>query len=310
MPGSNSVNRHVKFSWLHESNKLGAKWKVPLLESGTVVESPVARGDMTLLLSFIQSIANFRYYLCRSVSPPPQGENNWTGLDNLKRNARGLIKHFSIHLYELGHDSKGFRVPKRETDYLVPSCQPIVGGESQSYVIDIVNESPQPVYPYLFYFDPCSYEIQVRLHDAYIATHVFFQLWNQGKVLPGAQEAKDKKSNKLMIGFGDGDGHPIRFAPGETVFLKLFVSTESWGNVQLMEQTGVSELKLRAKKPVDPVVTDFADAFLFKLLFKLNSVYTISNFTRSSAIRIERVVDPTYKLMSRAILEPKRARSR
>ena len=304
-----SENSHVELSWVPESNNLGAKWKVPLLESDTVVRLPVARGDMSRVLSVIQSIGNFRYHFCRSFSSPPQDENNtssdyqsygplswlfqvslpyirnlfsttsyesesnsWTGFDNLKRDVHGRIRHFSIHLYGLERDSENFRFPKRETDYLVPSCQPIVGGESRFYGIEVVNESSRPVFPYLFCFDPCSYEIQVRLHDAYIPTHVFFQLWNQaatdsGDVLPGAQEAKDKKSNKFTIGFGEGGGNPITFTPGETIFLKLFASTESWGNVQFMEQSAVSEgFESRAKRIQDPVGTDFADAFLFKVV--------------------------------------------
>ena len=256
-PENNSNTADVELSWVPDSENLGAKWKAPLLASDAMVELPVARGDMTRLLSVIRSISNFRSHFYRSVSSLQrhwQVENNassnrqpyrpkwsswvpgpilnlfgnvsyesesslWTGFDNLERSAQGLIKKFGIHLYELEHDSDGFRVPKRETDYLVPSCSPIAGGKSRFYGIEVVNHSFHDVFAYLFYFNPRSYEIEVRLHDAYIALHSIFQLWSglDDAFLPGVQGAgAEGMINKLMIGFGEGGGYPLHITPGET----------------------------------------------------------------------------------------------
>ena len=109
------------------------------------------------LPSILDAISQFRYHLERNRSNDflqPVSEH-------LEDDTAGMV---TLQLYRLKRTEAGFRVPDRDNgDLFRANVARLKAEEGVKYGIEITNHSPHDLFPYLFYFDPSDYSIQVCL---------------------------------------------------------------------------------------------------------------------------------------------------
>jgi hypothetical protein len=101
----------------------------------------------------LNAIAHFKHHLGRHHGADP--------LWKVSRNAYDPLKGVTMELYRLTRNA-GFRVPDPSFgNLLIDNKASLPQDNEAEYGIAIINRSEHSLYPYLFYFDPSDYRIEV-----------------------------------------------------------------------------------------------------------------------------------------------------
>lgn len=74
----------------------------------------------------------------------------------------GQLDQVALKMYRLNGTYGLFKPDEAETDLFIENKVMLLHEENARYGFAITNETPYPLFPYLFYFDPASYSIDVR----------------------------------------------------------------------------------------------------------------------------------------------------
>ncbi|KAJ6622316.1 caspase domain-containing protein [Mycena sp. CBHHK59/15] len=161
--------------------------------------------DLTDCLPFIlNGIAHFHYHLGRQMPSATR-----------LLQAPLISPHVALEMYRLDRRHRnGATKPDKNNLFKKNIARLSIDNVSWKYGIKIVNKSDYGLYPYLFYFDPSDYCINLLYQPPFTATTPPLE--------PGGF---------VTIGYGGAGGEPLQFqAPGgasDACFLKLIVSTQN-----------------------------------------------------------------------------------
>ena len=113
------------------------------------------------------------------------------------------------------------------------------------YGLHVTNHSGRHLFPYLVYFDPSDYSIQVRswcLHSAfaYLVNQAWYHPPAETMAAPLPARHKDNRPSELTVGYGEAGAEAFQFTladelPADVGFLRLFVST-TYVDLSALEQ--------------------------------------------------------------------------
>ena len=122
-----------------------------------VIEAKLPQHELTRLPFILDGIALFRYHLLRFAGDQHMQMDGDTGSSVVTDG----IEDVKMHLYRLGLPSLGYRKPISESLFKDSNHAHLLSSEDARYGLKIENYRPQSFFPYLFYFDPSDYSIQV-----------------------------------------------------------------------------------------------------------------------------------------------------
>ena len=189
------------------------------------IQVSLPEGELHRMPFILDDIALFRYHLLRSHGATKMIQD--IGSSVITDGEDGRVE---MHLYRLSEwQGLGGRKPIGETLF-VGNCARTRSSEKERYGIKITNHTRYNFYPYLFYFDPSDYSIQVssRIFPSKLI------ILPQAMSCPYSSQANAPlralqydKPGQVTVGYGLGGGDPIQLTCGDipdTGFFKLFVS--------------------------------------------------------------------------------------
>jgi hypothetical protein len=144
------------------------------------------------------------------------------------------------------------------------------------YGLTVENHSDRELFPYLTYFDPSKYSIQVMplgLYRVRCFANSILQSWyhppSESMSAPLAARHEDGTPSKLPVGYGAAGGQAIEFllsggVTSDVGFLKLFVST-TYVDMTNIQQTSPLLAAREGPRMVKPPAQPIWDAWTYVL---------------------------------------------
>jgi len=196
------------------------------------------------LSDVLKGVSHFNFHLSRGNNKNPLKQDVEIVMHRLTQSNPDQISEEAI--YMPGRDTSMPLALGRENIVFAASG---ANGDHDSafYGLSVTNNSGRHLFPYLVYFDPSDYSIQVRpwyLYDVTCFAYFVNQLWyhppaeTMAAPLPGRH--KDNAPSELKVGYGEADVDAFQFTLADGIladvgFLRLFVST-TYVDMSVLEQ--------------------------------------------------------------------------
>ncbi|KAJ7286518.1 caspase domain-containing protein [Mycena rebaudengoi] len=187
------------------------------------------------LPSALDAVANFNYFLVKHNGSAPFG------------------KEVALEMYSLSGE-QGYRIPDQKVGNMVVENEVQFRlDRNAKYGFAIANHSKYDLFPYLFYFDPATYNIGAWYLPA------------SRTMLAPLPAPNGAEPTRVTVGYGAGGGYAFQFAlpaglRSDTGFLKLFVST-TYMDLTQIEQAGATEAAGTRRPRVEAVDAELWDAW-------------------------------------------------
>jgi hypothetical protein len=185
------------------------------------------------LSDVLKGVSHFNFHLSRGNIGQPLKQLIEVVLHPLTQGNPDQISEEAIYIPN-GHTGIPLAVDRENIVFAASEAN---GDHDQFYGLSVTNNSGRHLFPYLVYFDPSDYSIQVRSSCLYSVT-CFAYLVNQSWYHPPAEtiaaplpaRRNDSRPSELKVGYGQADVDAFQFTladgiPEDVGFLRLFVST-------------------------------------------------------------------------------------
>jgi hypothetical protein len=149
------------------------------------------------------------------------------------------------------------------------------GDHDLFYGLSVTNNSSRHLFPYLLYFDPSDYSIQVRswyFYDVTCFAYLVNQLWYhppaETMAAPLPPRHKNNEPSELRVGYEEADVEAFQFTladgiPADVGFLRLFVSTTYVDMLFLEQQSPFLVARGGRGRIYNPPSMDIWDAWTY-----------------------------------------------
>ena len=138
----------------------------------------------------LNAIAHFNHHLGRHCGNDP--------LREVLRDDYDPLRNVTMKMYRLTTNSAGFRAPDA-TNLLTDNVARLELDENAEYGFAIFNYSEHDLFPYLFYFDPSDYSIQVRSSSVFVDSCQTHNIISHGTYLQLAQWTRRCNTSKSRV---------------------------------------------------------------------------------------------------------------
>jgi hypothetical protein len=185
------------------------------------------------LSDVIRGVAHFNFHLSRRNIANPLEKEVEVVLHRLTQSNPEQIKEESIYVPDGLLDMR-LALDRENTVFIPKKAAMASNSDRVFYGLTIKNNSGRNLFPYLIYFDPSDYSIQVRpscLHSIACYADPVTQSWYHPPcdTMAAPLSRRGDKSSELPVGYGSGNkALAFTLADGVTAdvgFMKLFVST-------------------------------------------------------------------------------------
>jgi len=195
------------------------------------------------LSDVMRGVAHFNFHLSRRNIANPLEKEVEVVLHRLTQSNPEQIKEEPIYVPDGLLDMR-LALDRENTVFIPKKATMAYNSNRVFYGLTIKNNSGRNLFPYLVYFDPSDYSIQVKplcLHNVTRYADPITQSWYHppSDTMAAPLARRGDKSSELPVGYGSGDkALTFTLADGVTAdvgFVKLFVST-SYLDMTALEQ--------------------------------------------------------------------------
>lgn len=224
------------------------------------------------LSDILQGVSHFDFHISRRNSDEPLQPHVKVILHRLMQSNPDQVLEQPIYAPDGRIDI--ILVTVRENTVFA-SSEATADVDGSFYGLTITNQSGRDLFPYLFYFDPSDYSIQVMSPDFYgvalYADPSLKPLYHPPcptMEAPLARAHATNRSSKLNVGYGEANVEALQFSLANDItedvgFLKLFVSSTYVDMTGLKQDSLLHGARGRGFKMVRPPPVDLWDAWTY-----------------------------------------------